>query len=253
MITNYPIQALMNNELTSQDLAVEIARLHGEVLICARIGLTNAIKIGELLVLQKEKLEHGNFTDWINTNLPFSDRTARNYMRIYNARDKLKSESVSVLSDGYKLLTESIEIKGSERPWEFYYEAESALLLLNSLKPTDIESLHEYDRVSDKANEKGRIFLTSIESYLTDIEQEGDTGKAIREYAWTTKVLDEIQRGFAISHLYAGRRCGEVLNKLKTDCPDIYKFLNSNNYSTAAFNKLDELLNERQDELEVAC
>ena len=40
----------------------------------------------------------------MNDNLPFTDRTARNYMRMYHERDRLKTETVSDLTGAYKLI-----------------------------------------------------------------------------------------------------------------------------------------------------
>lgn len=63
-----------------------------------------AIRIGELLFEQKEKLKHGEFIPWTKINLPFSDRTARNYMKLFENQEQLKMESVSNLNSAYKLL-----------------------------------------------------------------------------------------------------------------------------------------------------
>lgn len=85
--------------------AEEITRLHQEIIGSLRTSLAKGIQIGELLTEQKESLKHGEFTSWIKENLPFTDRTARNYMRLHQRRDELKTESVSDLTDAYKLLS----------------------------------------------------------------------------------------------------------------------------------------------------
>ena len=87
-----------------QSTIQEIVTLHQEIAGHLKISLEKAIKIGELLTEQKESLKHGQFTPWIKDNLPFTDRTARNYMRLYHARDKLKTERVSDLNEAYRLL-----------------------------------------------------------------------------------------------------------------------------------------------------
>lgn len=84
----------------------EIKRLHSEILNSLRMSLEKAMKIGELLTEQKENLKHGEFAAWVNDNLPFTDRTARNYMRVYQERDRLKTETVSDLTDAYQRLIE---------------------------------------------------------------------------------------------------------------------------------------------------
>jgi len=83
----------------------EITTLHNEIIGYFKQSLDKALRIGELLIEQKKSLNHGEFGKWIQANLPFTDRTARNYMRIYDNRDKLKTETVSDLTGAYRLLT----------------------------------------------------------------------------------------------------------------------------------------------------
>jgi len=82
----------------------EIVNLHQEILGHLRSSLGKAIKIGQLLSEQKSNLAHGEFTTWVKVNIPFSDRTARNYMRLFKEQDKLKTENVSDLGDAYNVL-----------------------------------------------------------------------------------------------------------------------------------------------------
>ena len=84
--------------------ADEIIRLHDEVIGALKTSLKKAIRIGELLTDQKESMAHGAFLPWVKENLPFTDRTARNYMRLHRERDRLKTETVSDLKGAYKLL-----------------------------------------------------------------------------------------------------------------------------------------------------
>ncbi len=84
----------------------EMRRLHGDILNSLKMSLEKGIRIGELLAEQKDALKHGEFTKWVNDNLPFTDRTARNYMRLFNEQDRLKTESVSVLTEAYQTLIE---------------------------------------------------------------------------------------------------------------------------------------------------
>ena len=83
----------------------EIAELHNDIAGHLQQSLDKAIRIGELLAEQKQSLKHGEFTSWIAAHLPFTDRTARNYMRLHENREKLKTETVSDLTSAYKLLT----------------------------------------------------------------------------------------------------------------------------------------------------
>lgn len=82
----------------------EIAALHNEISGLFKMTLDKAIRIGELLTEQKTSLQHGEFSPWIKANLPFTDRTVRRYMQVYENRKLLKTDTVSDLSEAYKLL-----------------------------------------------------------------------------------------------------------------------------------------------------
>lgn len=86
------------------DPAAEICQLHREITEHLQTSLEKAIRIGQMLTEQKASLPHGDFGPWVAANLPFTDRTARSYMRFYRERDLLKTENVSVLSDASRLL-----------------------------------------------------------------------------------------------------------------------------------------------------
>jgi hypothetical protein len=62
------------------------------------------MRVGELLVQQKQKLPHGEFTKWVEENLPFCVRTAQNYMKVFRNNKQLKNENVSLLSNAYDIL-----------------------------------------------------------------------------------------------------------------------------------------------------
>jgi hypothetical protein len=90
----------------AKEVAKEINGLHEEIALGLRTTLAKAIRIGELLVEQKEKCDHGNWLPWIEANLNFDPRTAQRYMRVFENRDRLKNDSVSYLSDAYQLLAD---------------------------------------------------------------------------------------------------------------------------------------------------
>ena len=98
---------MKSGELIKRNEVVEeIRTLHEDFLKSMKQNLERAMRIGELLTTQKDLLEHGEFTPWLKTNVPFSDRTARSYMKVFRNRDLIKTESVSVLGDAYRLLTD---------------------------------------------------------------------------------------------------------------------------------------------------
>ena len=98
----------MRNDLgpvsTHREAVEEIITLHNGIAGHLRASLQDAIRIGELLVEQKRRLPHGEFTAWIRQHLPFTPRSARNYMMLHEKREQLKTENVSALGEAYRLL-----------------------------------------------------------------------------------------------------------------------------------------------------
>ena len=93
--------------MTNQIEITKVSRLidiHNEITGNLKNSLELAIEAGKLLTNIKATLQHGEFIPWIEANMPFTDRTARNYMNLYENKDKLKTESVSDLNGAYKLL-----------------------------------------------------------------------------------------------------------------------------------------------------
>jgi len=82
------------DQIPVKSAAVEINRLHREIIAAARQTLDNAILIGELLSREHERLQHGEWLPWVTSNLTFTERTARNYIRCFENRLRLKSENV---------------------------------------------------------------------------------------------------------------------------------------------------------------
>ena len=83
----------------------EIKELHQEIGGYLKMTLDKAIRVGELLLIQKENLKHGEWLPWIKENLPFSERLARDYMRFYDRREELKTANLADLTEARKLLT----------------------------------------------------------------------------------------------------------------------------------------------------
>lgn len=80
------------NEIVSSDKVVrDINRLHSDMYENMKDVLQKAKRIGELLTMQKEILGHGHFKEWIENNLPFGERQAQKYMKVYNGRETLEN------------------------------------------------------------------------------------------------------------------------------------------------------------------
>ena len=84
----------------------KITELHEEIKSLMINSLEKAFIIGQLLTEQKKELPHGEFIPWIENNLPFTDRTARNYMTVFKNKDLLKRKALSDLDSAYMFLKE---------------------------------------------------------------------------------------------------------------------------------------------------
>ncbi|MBW8003978.1 MAG: DUF3102 domain-containing protein, partial [Planctomycetes bacterium] len=99
----------------------EINTLHSEIGGHLKMTLDKAIRIGELLTEQKAGLQHGKWIPWIEENLPFSERSVRDYMRFYDRREELKTAKIADLMDARRLLTYPKDKEG-KTPVERYQE-----------------------------------------------------------------------------------------------------------------------------------
>jgi hypothetical protein len=94
----------VSDEPHEKECIEEIINLHNDIFRAAQSLIPKVIRVGELLVTQKQKLPHGEFTRWINENLPFSVRTCQNYMKVFRNKVQIENENISVLSDAYNVL-----------------------------------------------------------------------------------------------------------------------------------------------------
>jgi len=97
----------MDNKMTNESTIKAINELHDNFNSLAKQTLNIALEIGSRLEHEKNNLPHGQFTNWINENLNFTPRTARNYLNLHNNRAKL--QGVTNLNDAYKILKPKTE------------------------------------------------------------------------------------------------------------------------------------------------
>jgi hypothetical protein len=78
----------------------EIRQLHADVLTAARTTLDRAITAGGKLSSVRAKLKHGQWLPFVK-HVGIDDQTARNYIRVWDNRDRLKSLNVRNLTEAY--------------------------------------------------------------------------------------------------------------------------------------------------------
>jgi hypothetical protein len=84
-----------------RELAAELDQL-------GKTALDKAAEAGRLLTECKAGLDHGAWLPWLESNFTFTDRTARRWMKLADdlATGKLKSDTVSNLTEAYRITTE---------------------------------------------------------------------------------------------------------------------------------------------------
>jgi hypothetical protein len=187
-----------------KSLVEEIKKLHSEVISHLKMTIPQAIRIGELLGQQKGRLGHGAFGKWIEENLPFTDRTARNYMRLYNEKDRLlKTETVSDLKSAYNLLTDHKEKNLIEEMKHIISLQEKSILLYDEGRCDSYFSEIE-NQIHHLLGELKTSFKKELDK-IQDIEQ-------------AVRVHDLAKRNARLAGervLHCERRLGECLNELE--------------------------------------
>ncbi|TGN20801.1 DUF3102 domain-containing protein [Leptospira idonii] len=151
-----------DNSLSVDRSALRIIELHDSVIGGMRNVLQNSILIGEELSKKKQELGHGNWIPWIEGNLPFSERSARNYIRLFENKEVLNRQPIADLKSAIKFLSDSSgdekEINPSKNPTALYKEFREG----KSLTKNERLLLREW--LNDKAE--------SLKSKASELEKE---------------------------------------------------------------------------------
>jgi DUF3102 family protein len=80
-----------------------LIELHDEIMAGVRATFGKAIEAGRILSGVRVSRK-GKWLKWLDENVPFSQRTAYNYIDLYERRDQLKLANVASVSEAYALL-----------------------------------------------------------------------------------------------------------------------------------------------------
>lgn len=151
--------------------AAEIIRLHAEIVEALETSFQKAVRIGELLTEHKARLPHGEFLPWVAQHLPFTDRTARNYMAVYRERDQLQVAQVEGLGEAYRLLAADTTPKSetlSDLAPE--YTASKRERMMGVLLDGDLWDFHSPDSY--------QAYELLLDAYLRELHDAGSTPRA---------------------------------------------------------------------------
>lgn len=172
--------------------ANRLKQLHGEIIGAVRMLLDKAIEAGSILHDVKAALPHGEFTVWVEVNAGFNIRTAQRYMKIHENREKLKNDSVSLLTDAHRMLRAPRE----ERE-----------IRINGLSFDEVLRIAEWDEKYKK-----------IQKRIIELKSEWETIKESKSLATAAefyhKACDLHSEAVSLT-LDAEVNLGRVLNKLE--------------------------------------
>lgn len=144
-----------------KDPATVIIELHLKCMLSVKNSLKLAIEVGEHLAAQKEAMDHGTFTPWIEQTLSFSVRTAQNYIKVAARKEELLACNTESLTEAYLLIAppkETDDVHIHKNPTHGEELQESQYTYWDHLGPL-IEKMNKvYERLSalrDSTTPKG--------------------------------------------------------------------------------------------------
>jgi hypothetical protein len=145
-----------------KQLAEQINTEHKAVIDGLRASLDHAIKAGELLLDAKRIAGHGNWLGWLQANCQFSERTAQNYIKLAENKERLlNTQRVADLS------------------------LREAIGLLSTSKPDNTED----DLESKNESATSSTFIAEITQKVEEAETLKDIKKVYRDYRKLERTL----------------------------------------------------------------
>jgi hypothetical protein len=134
------------------DLAARIRVEHDGARAAAKRGVEHAIAAGQLLIEAKAKLQHGQWTNWLQEHCGLPDRTARAYMRVAKHQKRLAAENGSVADLSLRAALEALttHLPSDEPSAEERLALTSETLEFSEVGKEDFSGCHAAVRQSDK-------------------------------------------------------------------------------------------------------
>jgi len=186
----------------------KITELHEEIKNLMINSLEKAFTIGQLLEEQKKELPHGEFIPWIEKNLPFGDRTARNYITVYKNKDILKRKAVSDLNNAYIFLKEETKQSRQLKTEEWY---ELAKITVEKA----IDDLKK-DIINEDNTEQHEAYKQWYKSANIELKKDiPDKEEVVRTCIRLEKESSELFNLYSELHIRSARKVGQLLREIK--------------------------------------
>lgn len=204
------IDVPMHEQRDIRTVTVEIRQLHRQG---QEMALRYIVEIGRRLAEAKKMLNHGEWGQWVKDELPFSQSTAGNFMRIFEEYGadqtsffgEVKSQALANLSYTKALRLLAIE---DEEAREDFVETHD----VESMSTRELEqAIRERDEALRKAEEMSRRIQTA-DGAVADAQAEserlreqlkkaeGDRGSAFREKRELQKQADDLKAKLKAAH-----------------------------------------------------
>ena len=104
----FPKIELSDFEKKNKELISKMIDTHDSISRPSSI-LVKAMWIGEMLLKQKQELDHGEFTNFVKRNFSFSERTAQRYMKVYENKKKIGKIEIKSMRHAHRLISGTVK------------------------------------------------------------------------------------------------------------------------------------------------
>lgn len=143
---------------------VDLENLKLKILECKKNIEKDIFFLGSYLNEVKEQLPHGEFGKWIEDNVGFSERTARNYMKVYKFReDFMTCEGIEESEKKEKIINEFnkgqlMELSKLSKKDAYKFINEDTV---NELKDLSMEKLNK--KIIELEQEKDKLYQLGLD------------------------------------------------------------------------------------------
>lgn len=226
-----------------------------------RMALEYGVEIGRRLHEAKEMLPHGEWSNWLKTEVEFSQSTANNFMRLFDAYadDQITLDGATTKSQalGKLSITKALRLLAlPEEEREDFIEAHD----VERLSTRELERLLKEKELAERLAEQAREELKSrnseLESTRHEVEEARIAGeRAIRDAEVAKKRVSELEKALE-NEKNAAKKAAEKLKELKNNpkvAPEVLEKLKAEAEEAAgreAAEKIERELAESKAELE---
>ena len=199
---------MMTSNLSLITLASEINSEHENCNIAILDGLQHAIKAGELLLQAKELVNHGEWLPWLKSNVTFSERTAQNYMRVFQRKNEILEKSATVADLSYKA---AINLLADPKISEFEKIKAATELTEQILK--EVNQNNRDNGFTFNYDERIYEAVKLTNQVFEDANQYFDNEDlTLNECIYMAKSVHRLSNEWAEFKIYNQRKLGEALN-----------------------------------------